>query len=66
MKAIVAIEHAMLAAIWNMTASGALCYATTPDPTSTPAATQTKPNAPPSNNRLMGTKSPSSPPGNPN
>src|SRR5665647_1749328 len=25
MKAIVAIEHAMLAAIWNMTASGALC-----------------------------------------
>jgi hypothetical protein len=64
MKAIVAIEHSMLAAIWNMTASGALCddpglyFYTRRNPD--------KAKRPPSNNRLMGTKSPSSPPGNPN
>jgi len=64
MKAIVAIEHAMLAAIWDMTASGALCDE--PGPDFYTRRTPHKAKRPPSNNRLMGTKSPSSPMGNPN
>jgi len=47
MKAIVAVEHAMLVEIWNMTATGAPYE--DPDRTSTLAATQTEPNAAPSN-----------------